>query len=187
VFVGLAGKKDLVENAIRGIALLGLQARACELTLVGPSREELQASLERDAGLLETLRESLRFVGRLPHSEALQHLAQADFTIILRPNQRFAHAGFPTKLVESLAMGVPVICNVTSDIGLYVRDGQEGVLVRDCSPAAFAEGLRRAMALTLNQRTAMRVNARQCAQVNFEYRNWVEPLSGFIGQLIKPK
>ncbi|MDR3414060.1 MAG: glycosyltransferase [Formivibrio sp.] len=183
-FVGIAGQKDLVVNAIRGIACLGPQARAIELSLVGPSAQELRIALGRESGLLNTLRNSLRFTGRLPHTEALGRLAQADFSIILRPDQRFAHAGFPTKLVESLAMGVPVICNLTSDIGLYVRDGQEGLIVQDSSPEAFADGLKRILGLTFAQRTAMRHHARHRAEQSFDYRNWAEPLGRFMESVL---
>ncbi len=183
-FVGSAARKDLLVNAIRGLARLEASARKCELAIVGPSKSEIALNLGKDAELLERMRDHLCFTGSLPHQEALSHLAQADFSIILRPDQRFAHAGFPTKLVESLAMGVPVICNLTGDMRLYVRDGQEGLVVKDCSPEAFASGLRRALALSREQRRAMRASARQRAQVSLDYRNWVEPLAGFMRQVI---
>jgi glycosyltransferase involved in cell wall biosynthesis len=183
-FVGNAGRKDLLVNAIRGLALLGDDARNWDLVMVGPSRSEVVRNLGADANLLERLNGAIHFLGSVSHAEALAHLKQADFSILLRPDLRFAHAGFPTKLVESLAMGVPVICNLTSDIGLYVRDGQEGLVVPDCSPIAFASGLRRAMALSLEQRMVMRANARRRAEVSFDYRNWSEPLGEFMQQVI---
>jgi glycosyltransferase involved in cell wall biosynthesis len=184
-FIGNAAKKDLVVNAIRGLAQLGPDARACELRVVGPSEEELRTNLGSDSGLLETLGQSLHLAGRLPRREALHHLRQMDFSILLRPDLRFAHAGFPTKLVESMAMGVPVLCNLTSDIGLYVRDCEEGLVVKDWSPEAFADGVRRALALAQEQRMGMRAKARQRAQVSFDYRNWVEPFGGFIKQVME--
>src|SRR5208282_6294467 len=112
------------------LRIAGDAAKDVRFVMVGPSRDELARSLGTDAPLLEALGSRLQFVGRMPHSEALQTLAGMDFSILLRPNLRYAHAGFPTKLGESLAMGVPVICNLTSDLGMYVRDGQEGIVVR---------------------------------------------------------
>lgn len=186
-FVGTAGEKDLLVNAIRGLALIGNDARNWELVMVGPDRAELARNLGVDANLLQRLNGTLRFVGFVSHAEGLAHLGQASFSMLLRPDLRFARAGFPTKLVESLAMGVPVICNLTSDIGLYVRDGQEGLVVKDCSPGAFAEGLRRASALSQDQRAVMRANARQRALVSFDYRNWVEPIGAFLRQVIETR
>jgi len=184
-FTGNAGQKDLIVNAIRGLALLGEQAGKWEFVMVGPSRAEVVKNLGRDSGLLDLLHSTLRFVGRVSHAEALSLLGQADFSVLLRPDLRFAHAGFPTKLVESLAMGVPVICNVTSDIGLYVRDGQEGLVVSGCSPEAFAGGLRRALALTMERRLQMRADARRMAEISFDYRNWSEPMGTFMRKVIE--
>lgn len=184
-FVGRAGKKELLVNAIRGLALLGNDARKWQLLMVGPDRAELGLNLGRDANLLERLNGTLRFVDFVSHDEALAHLGLADFSILLRPDLRFAHAGFPTKLVESLAMGVPVICNLTSDIGLYVGDGREGLLIEDSSPEAFAGGLRRAMSLSREQRIVIRENARQRARLSFDYRNWIEPIGEFMRRVIE--
>lgn len=183
-FVGSAQRKDLLVNAIRGLALLGKDVRACELVMVGPSRSELVANLGRHADVLDQLSGLLRFVGRLPHREALRFLGQADFSVLLRPDARYAHAGFPTKLVESLAMGVPLICNVTSDICLYVQDGQEGLVIDDCTPEAFASGVRRALALSQDDRALMRMRARRRAETSFDYHNWIEPLGQFVRQVI---
>ena len=76
-----------------------------------------------------------------PHAELPNLIAEADFTVLMRPNKRYTNAGFPTKLVESLASGVPVIANLTSDIGWAVRDGREGLKVDDYSAASLAATL----------------------------------------------
>jgi glycosyltransferase involved in cell wall biosynthesis len=183
-FVGNAGRKDLLVNAIRGLDLLGVKALECEIIMVGPSPEEVRTNLGKDASLIEKLEGRLHFTGRLPRKEALTHLAQADFSILLRPDARFAHAGFPTKLVESLAMGVPIICNLTSDIGLYIRDGREGIVIGDSSPKAFAQGVRRALALKSEEKKSMRLNAKRCAESCFDFRNWVKLMSNFFEDVI---
>ncbi len=181
VFVGTAQQKDYLVSAIRGLSLVGPEK--CEIVAVGPSQEELRMNLGSDSDLLEILHESLHFTGRLPHREALRELAQSDFSILLRPDAKFANAGFPTKLVESLAMGVPVICNLTGDIGLYVKDGYEGIVVSDCSPEAFAEGIRRILSLSWDERLAMCRHARKRAEESFDYRNWVVPLGEFVDRV----
>jgi glycosyltransferase involved in cell wall biosynthesis len=185
-FVGNAGKKDNLISALRGLALAGHSAKVSQIIVAGPTQTQVAESLGGEAHLLETLRTRLRFTGRLPHREALGHLARADLSILLRPSLRYAQAGFPTKLVESLAMGVPVICNLTSDIGMYVHDGREGIVVRDSSPAAFAEGLRRASALSPEQRGEMRHQARRRAERSFDYRNWVQSVRNFMARVLAP-
>lgn len=184
-FVGTAGKKDFLVSAIRGLSLVG--SGKCKIIAVGPSPEELRLNLGSDDGLLDNLHENLHFIGRLPHLDALHQLAQSDFSILLRPDARFANAGFPTKLVESLAMGVPVICNLTSDIGLYVNDGCEGIIVPDCSPKAFADGVRRILSISSDKRLAMCRHARKRAEESFDYRNWVNPLGSFVDRVVANK
>jgi glycosyltransferase involved in cell wall biosynthesis len=102
---------------------------------------------------------------------------------LLRPDQRFAHAGFPTKLVESLTLGTPVICNITSDIGKYVRDGVEGFVCRDSSVEAFTDALHRASTLSQAERAAMRVAAHEQATRSFDYRAHVHRLTDFVSSL----
>jgi len=186
-FAGHAGKKDYLVNAVRGLGLLGDSAKSVRFVLMGPTRDELEANLGADAVLLEKLKDQFEFTGRLPHSQALARVAECDFSILLRPDARYAQAGFPTKLVESLGCGVPILGNLTSDVGMYVRDGIEGVVVENCSPEAFAGGLKRALALSLDQRKAMRFHARRSAQESFDYRNWSERLGGFMTAVLERK
>ena len=72
---------------------------------------------------------SLIFHGRLPHQEAITLLKNADYSIFLRKPCRMTMAGFPTKFVESISCGVPVIMNDTSDIRQYLSDGKNGILI----------------------------------------------------------
>ncbi len=184
-FVGNAGRKDMLVSAIRGMAALGDESSNWELNVVGPMQEEVARNLGKEAELLNRLKGCLHFKGMVSHTDALSLLGDADFSILLRQDRRFAHAGFPTKLVESLSKGVPVICNLTSDIGRYVRDGLEGLVVSDCSAESFAAGLRRAVQLSHEQRTIMRENARRMAEARFDYRKWAQPLGEFLQHSIE--
>jgi glycosyltransferase involved in cell wall biosynthesis len=186
-FAGHAGKKDYLVNAVRGLGLIGDAAKSVRFVLMGPTRDELAANLGADATLLEKFKDRMEFVGRLPHSQALDRVAQCNFSILLRPDARYAQAGFPTKFVESMACGVPVLGNLTSDVGMYVRDGIEGLVVENCSPEAFAGGIKRALALSPDQRQAMRVHARSRAQESFDYRNWSVRLGGFMAAMLERK
>ena len=127
----------------------------------------------------------LVYHGRLSHRETLEKIAQSDFSILLRPDRRYANAGFPTKLVESLASGVPVITNRTSDIGEYVRDGKEGFLLADSSVEACVEGLRRALRLDPSERARMADSARRRARECFDYRNYGDSLCCFIDEAVR--
>ena len=82
--------------------------------------------------------------------------------------------------MESLAAGVPVITNPTSDIGIYVHDGIEGILVPDCSPEALVQGIKRILTLPRDQWRRMRQCSLERARESFDYRNYRETIGEFI-------
>jgi glycosyltransferase involved in cell wall biosynthesis len=180
VYAGTPGKKDLLGNVLRGLKSLREEGSEVKFHIVGPSRKEISECLGSDAPILDMMSDMLIFHGRIPQSDIPRLLATADYSVLLRPLERYAQAGFPTKLVESLAAGVPIIANPTSDIADYVRDGIEGILLADHSPAAFVDGVRRALTLPLVQKEAMRRNARLRAETSFDFRVFVEKLRSFI-------
>ena len=183
VYAGMPAKKDLLANALLGLRDLRASDLPVVLDLVGPSRQSLAACVRGGSRLLDRLGSALVCHGHLPHQVALGLVAGADFSILLRPDKRYAHAGFPTKLVESLSLGVPIISNPTSDIAEYVRDGQEGVLLEDSTPEAFVAGVKRLLQMPKEQRHAMRASARKRARDCFDYRRYVEPLREFVEQV----
>ena len=121
----------------------------------------------------------------MSHSEVKRQLAVADYTVLLRPNKKYANAGFPTKVGESMAMGVPVIANITSDLGKYLHDGIEGIICDDESPEACAKAIRKALSIDESQRKMMRKNARRQAEESFDYRNYIKPVQMYIEGIIR--
>jgi glycosyltransferase involved in cell wall biosynthesis len=184
VYAGVPAKKDLLGNALLALRDLRASDLPVVLDLVGPSRERLVSCVGGDFRLLHELGSALVCHGRVPHRVALGLVAGADFSILLRPDKRYAHAGFPTKLVESLSLGVPIITNRTSDIAEYVREGQEGILLEDSTPGAFAAAVKRVLEMPRAHWQAMKAGARQRARDCFDYRQHVQPLRGFLQDAI---
>ncbi|TAL17294.1 glycosyltransferase [bacterium] len=179
VYAGSPGKKDLVGNVIKGLLLADPEGRRTRLLAVGPAREQILRLL----GESGELPPNVVALGRLPQPEVAKILEKADFSVLLRPREKYAEAGFPTKFVESLAAGVPVIANITSDLGDYLHDGVEGLVCRDHSPEGFAEALSRAMALSARELDEMSAAARKRAEDSFDFRNFAKPLAAFLEEL----
>lgn len=180
VYAGVPGKKDLLSSALYGIRLLKNQGVSIVLNLVGPSREDLLSCVGGDISLLDDLEGVLVFHGRVSQEEVPRIVAQSDFSILLRPVKRVSSAGFSTKLVESLAVGVPVIANCTGDINQYIRDGREGVLLADTTAEDFVLGIKRILAMSEIDLHKMRCYAKECARNSFSYDNYSDLLSIFI-------
>ena len=181
-YAGVPGKKDLVGNVVRAVSLLGADMRRVSLKLVGPTRTEVQHLLQADASLLDRLADRVVCCGRHSQMDAMALVAAADFTVLLRPEARFTRAGFPTKLVESLSLGVPVMANLTGDIGEYLADGQQGIVLPGPSAEACCQGLRRLLTMPKSHWIAMRTKAWEKARAAFAFELFTEPLCTFVDE-----
>ena len=75
----------------------------------------------------------VEFHGRVAHEKALDYVKQADYSVIIRDDNRVTRAGFPTKFVESISCGTPVICNDNSDLKLWVEEDECGFVIAERS------------------------------------------------------
>ena len=183
-YAGAPGRKDYITNAIRALALLSEEERArIELHFYGPRKEALY-SLGLSEDVLAGSDDRIVCHGRIPYREVKERIADADFTVLLRPDARYANAGFPTKVGESMACGTPVIANITSDLDQYILDGRTGLVCRDESPEACADAFRRALALTPEERAAMRRATLSMADTAFNYRAYAEAMRSFLKSCI---
>jgi glycosyltransferase involved in cell wall biosynthesis len=180
VYAGTPAKKDLIGSALYGLKLLKFDGYDVRLHLLGPSRTSLLACVEGDEALLEAISDQLVFHGRVSQADVPRLVAIADFSVLLRPQERYAQAGFSTKFVESLMAGVPVISNKTGDVAKFVEHDKEAILINDYSPEAFVNGVKHAMKLSHEQRVSMRVNARDLAEKKFDFREYIQSLTVFF-------
>lgn len=184
LYAGSAGRKDLLAEIL--IALGGLsdaELRRLEFRLLGPTQADLVALLGNQAGLLDRLKDTVRPLGRVPRAQVLAALQQAHFSVLFRPALRYASAGFPSKVPESLAAGTPIILNLTGDLGEYLADETASIVATSPAPEHIAVALRRALALNASQLKAMRVAARDKAELHFDFRRSIPALRQLLGQL----
>lgn len=182
-YAGTPGKKDLIDVVVRGIQRVDPEGARCRLHVLGMTEAEVR-SLPACA---EGLPSWLRAHGRVPRATALEVVGSSHYVPLVRPDKRYAHAGFPTKVVESLSSGTPVVCNVTSDLAHHVRDGVSGLVLSDSSAGAFAQGMTRAMAVEGTTYARMRAEARKEAERAFDFRVYVRPLSNFFDQVVRDR
>jgi glycosyltransferase involved in cell wall biosynthesis len=119
-----------------GVALDALsQVDGVELVVAGEGPE--RASLERRAGELG-LAGRVRFVGPRPREEVLSLFREAGATILSSSWENFPHT-----VVESLAVGTPVLATRTGGVDEVVEDGRNGLLVEPGDAEALAGAIRR--------------------------------------------
>ncbi|MBE6903293.1 MAG: glycosyltransferase family 4 protein [Ruminococcaceae bacterium] len=182
VYAGAPGKKDYFREIIYALKMLNPQEKEkITLRVIGATPQRIAQDAQVSEKEVEELGEVLQFLPRMSHQEVLKYLAKADFTILIRPvHLRYAQAGFPTKVPESLATGTPVICNLTSDLGRYLQNGKNALIVESCRAESVCEALRKALKMSFAERQQMYDNARKTAEQFFDYRLYKQELNSFI-------
>jgi len=176
-YAGTPGKKDLIFPVLEALRILQAEGLNVKLIIAGPTPFQLSHSL----GI--TLPDFVEAVGKVPQDKVGSLLASADFSILFRNAERFTQAGFPTKFVESMAAGLPVICNISSDLDIYMQGEEVGLISPSADQADVTATLRRAANLPEETKRRMRENARMLALKEFDYKNYTEPLDVFLKAL----
>lgn len=116
VYAGVpSAAKERLDRVVSAVGKIEIENRV-RLNIVGITREQFVNMYAWQ----KSIPECVVFWGRVEHQKALQIVKQSDWTIILRENSRLVKAGFPTKLVESISCGTPVIANSFSNIFDYL-------------------------------------------------------------------
>ena len=180
IYAGAPSRKDCFEQVVKAIEEIK-EIDKLELRIVGVSESQFVSAMSIESDRWNKLSKVIRCLGRLPHDQVLKQYQEADYSILLRnATQRYAKAGFPTKVPESLATGTPVICNISSDLDMYLKDGGNAIIVGENSSGKVAEAICRAMNYSKEERENMRVQARQTAVDFFDYRKYVKQMEGFL-------
>lgn len=167
-YAGQPGKKDYLHIILESFAQLDEnELYKVRINIVGCDEEQILLNGTAPE-ILEKVKCHTVYHGRVPHQRVLELLKETDFTVLMRSSyQRYAKAGFPTKMVESLSRSTPMICNLTSDMGQYLVDGYNALLVKDCDSKQLVETIRRALSTCLDQRMEMSNNAWKTAAEYF--------------------
>lgn len=99
----------------------------------GPEEKALKALAARLG-----LSDRVRFLGRLPHEDLPALYSAADALVLASSREGWANV-----LLEAMACGTPVVATDIWGTGEVVAAKEAGVLVKDRSGAALADGLRR--------------------------------------------
>jgi glycosyltransferase involved in cell wall biosynthesis len=133
-FAGRLGPQKSVATALDAVA------RTPAVTLVvagdGPERDALERRAQ-DLGLDGRT----RFLGSLERDGVLRLFRAADASLLSSSWENLPHT-----VVESLAVGTPVIATAVGGVPEVVRDGENGLLVPPRDPAALAGALGRFLA-----------------------------------------
>lgn len=182
LYAGTPGKKDNLCELIEACATLTMEERnKLEIKLIGVEKKDLVDKCGVSSEVLNIAGRSIKCMGHMPHDVVLKELQQAHFTVLIRrEEERYAKAGFPTKIPESLATGTPVICNLSSDLGMYLKDGENAIIIKSKNMEDIVIGLRRALNMSQEKKKQMQDASRITAETAFDYKKYVNRLKNLI-------
>lgn len=178
-YAGVPGVgKDELGTVVKAIGEMPEELKTkTELHVYGPDEKGLLSYLKTQG--VQEIPSNVVCHGRQKQDEIPAKLNECHFTVLVRKPTRRANAGFSTKMVESLAAGIPFIANITGDIGTYLKDGENGIVVADESVEACRDALVRAWNL-LDKNPEMRKAAYKTAENNFDYRIYIDAMRDFL-------
>jgi len=135
-------------EAPRGIGVLvdamararstGLRAR---LTVLGEGRE--RRNFEERAHALGLDETTVRFLGRVPYTDAVRLLQTADVGVVPHAANESWNTTIPNKLFDYMAGGLAVLTSDARPAARVVRENAAGVIFRDSDAADCAAGIQR--------------------------------------------
>ena len=149
---------------------------AFEFHIYGPDYNKVLKNIGGKENLLKKTEECVFIHGKVKQELMQDIMMAADFQIFLRPHRKSSEAGFPTKLGESMAVGTPVITNLTGDIGLYLTDEVNGFVVDMITEEEVSKTLKKIITMTDTQYNEMRIHSRKKAEEAFDYRNYKQSI-----------
>lgn len=84
------------------------------------------------------------FHGKVNPELLLSEYEKMDFSVLVRDVKKKTQFGYPTKAAQSLALGTPIIGNITSDLGDVIIDNETGVIMKEVSVPEFVNCIKRA-------------------------------------------
>ena len=175
IYAGSPGHKDWLDKVVSIVSAERFRDRV-SMEVIGLDDNQFKSLYSYS----EPVPGNIHFAGRLPHPEVIRRLKGSDFQIFIREDNLMTTAGFPTKFVESISAGVPVLTNLTSNLSDYLRDGANGFVLQNENENALRESIDRVLSLSREEIDAIR---KSVDRSTFDYRRYVPKVSEFLSDI----
>jgi len=181
VYAGSPGGKDKINLLIDALLQIENISEILEFRIIGITKEDFLLRYNYTDNQIESLSKFSVFLGRLPHTVVIKEVTNADFSAFLRENNKTNNAGFPTKFVESISCGTPVITNKTSNVEDYLIEGENGFWLELNANKSITKML---LNIIPNSEIFRKINIDKAV---FVHTNQSERTSTFINKLYEEK
>lgn len=116
----------------------------------------------------------LQFLGRVTNKEVIENIKKAYFSIFIREDNLVTKAGFPTKFVEAISSGTPVLTNRCSNVEDFFEEYKNGIWLDIENKTTLKESLMKAFEISKEQLMEMKKYCKDSKK--FDYNNFSKKL-----------
>jgi glycosyltransferase involved in cell wall biosynthesis len=140
-----------------------------EVTIAGDGAEapELRARLARRGP------PSVRMLGAVPSERIPSLYAVCDVAVVMLRDRPIFHGALPTKMLEAMAAGRPVVLAATGEAARLVERSEAGIVVPPEDPAALAAAFQ-SLAADPERRARLGAAGRRAVESEFGRTAWIE-------------
>lgn len=180
IFPGNGKMKDALNEMLKAISMLSEEEiHAIEFHICGVSKFAKQAV--QGTKLEQYLDKEIVIHDWMSYEKLVALYKKTHFMLLARNISRMTLANFPSKIPETLSYGIIPICSRVGDYTeLYLKNGENSLILDGCDENTIVSGIRRALQMTHNDITEYSIRCRKTAEERFDYKNWVEPMRKFI-------
>ncbi len=177
VYAGsLGGNKDQIFPVLKAMQNINADEIKIKIDLIGISNSEL----ERETKIYNWGEVGVKTFGRISNNESKMIVENADFSILLRKNRRYAKAGFSTKFAESMSLAVPVICTKVGGADTIITNLKDGVHLLNNDTETVQNTLMYLLSLNRNEILEMKRQAFKTACRKFLIDRYEQEIIDFI-------
>lgn len=171
--------KDRLDVVIE--TLLKLRDFKFNFDIYGLTKEQYLSVVKHQTDKINNIGNRIQFHGYIRNSDAIIRISEADFLVLFRDINRMTMAGFPTKVVESITCGTPVITTDTSDLKKFIKEGMNGYFVKMTDEDQLLGKMKEILSVDHASISYMK---QSCFESQlFSYQNYLSLMSDFISSL----
>jgi glycosyltransferase involved in cell wall biosynthesis len=181
-YSGTLGLKDQIIIFLKALFEIPDVEDKVKLHLIGITGDEFTAlckelNLDSKKQVIDSV---IMVYGRIENKLAKNIISSSDFTVLFREKTRFTMAGFPSKVGESLSLGTPVFCNLTSNLDEYLFDQKNAIVVQSNSYDDIYNSIKRLLVLSDETIESMKEHTLGKGSQSFDYMSYAQKIRLFI-------
>lgn len=182
-YLGSFASKDGVHGIIKSFKNALEYIPNLKLKLIGfnPNKKDTNLELKKNQ-----LNGQVEKSGQITYEQVPQWLSKCDLLIMNRTNHPFSHFGFPTKLGEYLATGIPTICTRVGDIETYLNHNENSFLIEPDNTKQLTEAIINRYE-NYESFNSIGQKGKQIAISVFDYKKYIPVLQSVFEEAVKSK